>query len=181
MWKRCARAILVVKKVGGMPRQAQGPWIHTLLDGQAALALESIDIKDMCRRSARSSSSEYSIGTILCQNVRTCRRKPEGTLFHVDVDFGVWVEQRSCLQHAGTGSLMMCAWRSGRRFLFVHRTGGLMGPLVWRSWKVGSRMKPNIMLSSETTQSLNSWVFWNPLKNVKRSKFLRPGNKPGRR
>ena len=47
-WKRWARAALVVKKVGGMPPEALGPWIYTLLDGQAALALESIEITDMC-------------------------------------------------------------------------------------------------------------------------------------
>ena len=28
--------------------EALRPWLYTLLDGQAALALESIDIKDMC-------------------------------------------------------------------------------------------------------------------------------------
>ena len=47
-WKRWARAALVVKKVGGLPPEALGPWKYTLLDGQAALALESIDIKDVC-------------------------------------------------------------------------------------------------------------------------------------
>ena len=36
------------KKVGGVPPEALEPWIHTLLDGQAALALESVVIKDMC-------------------------------------------------------------------------------------------------------------------------------------
>ena len=42
------RAALVVKKVGGMRPEALGPWIYTLLDGQAAWALGSIDTKDMC-------------------------------------------------------------------------------------------------------------------------------------
>ena len=37
----------VVKKVGGMLPEAVGPWKYTLLDGQAALALESIEIKDI--------------------------------------------------------------------------------------------------------------------------------------
>ena len=31
-----------------MPPEALGPWIYTLLDGQSALALESIEIKGMC-------------------------------------------------------------------------------------------------------------------------------------
>ena len=48
VWKRWARAALVVKKVGRMPPEALGPWIYTLPDGQAALALESIEITDMC-------------------------------------------------------------------------------------------------------------------------------------
>ena len=42
------RAALVVKKVGGMRPEALGPWTYTLLDGQAAWALESVDTKDMC-------------------------------------------------------------------------------------------------------------------------------------
>ena len=44
VWKRWARAALVVKKVGEMPPEGVRPWIYTFLDGQA----ESIDIKDMC-------------------------------------------------------------------------------------------------------------------------------------
>ena len=48
VWKRWDPAALVVKNVCGMPPKALGPWMYTLLDGQAALALESIDIKDMC-------------------------------------------------------------------------------------------------------------------------------------
>ena len=48
VWTRWARAALVVKKVCGMSPEALGPWIYTLLDGQAALALESIEITDMC-------------------------------------------------------------------------------------------------------------------------------------
>ena len=50
MRKRWARAARVgqKKKVGGVPPEALEPWIHTLLDGQAALALESVVIKDMC-------------------------------------------------------------------------------------------------------------------------------------
>ena len=47
VWKRWARAALVGKKVGGMLPDALGPWIYTLVDGQAALALDSTDIKDM--------------------------------------------------------------------------------------------------------------------------------------
>ena len=46
--KRWARPALLVKKVGGMPPEALGPWRYTLLDGQAALALESMEITDMC-------------------------------------------------------------------------------------------------------------------------------------
>ena len=45
---RWARAGLVVKKVGGMLPEALAPWMYTLLDGQAAHALESVEIKDMC-------------------------------------------------------------------------------------------------------------------------------------
>ena len=48
VWKRWARAALVVKKVGRMPPEALVPFIYTLPDGQAALALESIEITDMC-------------------------------------------------------------------------------------------------------------------------------------
>ena len=48
VWTCAARAVLVVKKVGGMPPEALGPWKYTLLDGQAALALESTDVNDMC-------------------------------------------------------------------------------------------------------------------------------------
>ena len=48
VWKRWARAAFVVKKVGGMLPEALGPWIYIQKNGQAALALESIDIKDMC-------------------------------------------------------------------------------------------------------------------------------------
>ena len=48
VWKRWACAPLVVKKVGGMPPEALWPWMYTLLDGQAALALEAIKIRDMC-------------------------------------------------------------------------------------------------------------------------------------
>ena len=44
------RAALVVKRFGGMLPEALGPWMYTLLNGQAALALESIDIKDMCTK-----------------------------------------------------------------------------------------------------------------------------------
>ena len=45
-WKRWARAAHVVNKVGGTPPEALVPWMYALLDGQAALALESIEIKD---------------------------------------------------------------------------------------------------------------------------------------
>ena len=44
VWKRWARAALFVKKVGGTLPEALGLWIYTLLDGQPASALESIDI-----------------------------------------------------------------------------------------------------------------------------------------
>ena len=37
----------MVKKVGGIP-EALEPWIYTLLNGQDASTLESIEIKDMC-------------------------------------------------------------------------------------------------------------------------------------
>ena len=36
------------QKVGAMLPEALGPWGDTLVDGQAALALKSIDLKDMC-------------------------------------------------------------------------------------------------------------------------------------
>ena len=39
VWKRWARAALVVKKVGGLPPEALEPWIYTL---------ESVEITDMC-------------------------------------------------------------------------------------------------------------------------------------
>ena len=64
---------------------------------------------------------------VLSRTVRTCRWMPGATLSCVDVDCGVWVEQRSCLRHGETVSLMRCAWRSGRRFLVVHGIGILMG------------------------------------------------------
>ena len=44
--RRWARAALVVKKVGRMPPEALGSWIFTLLDGQAALAVAAIEIRD---------------------------------------------------------------------------------------------------------------------------------------
>ena len=47
VWKRWARAALV-KKLGGMHPEGLVPWIYTLLDGQAAKALDPINIKDMC-------------------------------------------------------------------------------------------------------------------------------------
>ena len=46
--KHWARADLVVKKLGGMPPEALEPRMYTLLDGPAVLALESIEIKEMC-------------------------------------------------------------------------------------------------------------------------------------
>ena len=46
-WQRWVRAALVVKKVGGMPPEALGLRIYTLLDGHAAVALEAIEIRDM--------------------------------------------------------------------------------------------------------------------------------------
>ena len=49
VWKRWTRAAPVVKKVGGMRPEALGPWMYTLLDGQAAPELESIEIKDLCK------------------------------------------------------------------------------------------------------------------------------------
>ena len=39
-WKRQARAALVFKRVGRIPPEAFGPWVYTLLDGQAVLTLE---------------------------------------------------------------------------------------------------------------------------------------------
>ena len=46
--KRWTRAAPVAKKVGGMPPGALGLCICSLLDGQAALALESIELEDTC-------------------------------------------------------------------------------------------------------------------------------------
>lgn len=47
LWKRWARAEIVVQKAKGTPPEALGPRLYTLLDGQAALALESVDICDI--------------------------------------------------------------------------------------------------------------------------------------
>ena len=104
-----------VKKVGGMPPEALGPWMYNLLDGHAALALESIDMKDMCTeggeelvfreldqrcpvkvavdRMGEAMEEALELGEKIMKNepvfsrkVRTCRRKPEGTKSCVDVD-----------------------------------------------------------------------------------------------
>ena len=47
VWKRCARAALVVKKSRCMTPNTMGPWLYTMLDGREALALEAFDIKDL--------------------------------------------------------------------------------------------------------------------------------------
>ena len=44
-----------------MLAEALKPWKYTLLDGQAALALQSIEIKDTCTEGAVGSSSENLI------------------------------------------------------------------------------------------------------------------------
>ena len=44
VWRRWAKAAIVVQKAKGMAAEALGPWLFTLLDGQAALALDAIDI-----------------------------------------------------------------------------------------------------------------------------------------
>ena len=46
VWKRCAKAAIVVQKATNTPAEAGGPWLYTLLDGQAALAVESVDISE---------------------------------------------------------------------------------------------------------------------------------------
>ena len=47
VWQRLARAALVVKKSGGMNPDPLCAWLWTMLDGQAALALEAFEIKDL--------------------------------------------------------------------------------------------------------------------------------------
>eukprot|EP00959_Pyramimonas_sp_CCMP1952_P452127 9466021-Pyramimonas_sp.AAC.1 len=47
VWKRWARAAIVVQKARGTPAEALGPWLYTLLDGQAALAVENVDLADI--------------------------------------------------------------------------------------------------------------------------------------
>ena len=54
-----------------------------------------------------------------------------------------------------SATLRRNARRSGRHLLRVRQIGGLMGPLVWKSWKTGSRTKPKITLSSGMTLNLN--------------------------
>ena len=44
MWKRWAKAAIVVQKAKNTPAEALGPWLYTLLDGQAALAVENVDV-----------------------------------------------------------------------------------------------------------------------------------------
>ena len=58
VWKCWAPAALVVKEVGGMRPETLGPWMYTLLDGQVALALDLIEINDICMDG---SSSENSV------------------------------------------------------------------------------------------------------------------------
>ena len=55
----------------------------------------------------------------------------------------------------------------------------------WKNLRTRSRTKPTITLSSGMTLCLNprlrpSWEPRNPWKKVTQTKFLRPGNKPGR-
>ena len=49
---RCGNVVLAQRLLfftaGGVSPEPLGPWHHTLLDSQAALAIELIEIKDMC-------------------------------------------------------------------------------------------------------------------------------------
>ena len=104
------------------------------------------------------------------KNVRTCRRKSEVHCFCVDVDLGAWEKPTTMSATAGAGEFDD-VWRSGRRLLGVHQIGGLMGLLLWMNGKVGSRMKPWIISTLETTLSLNprlrpSWMPKNPTFEV---------------
>ena len=47
VWKRWAKAAIVVQKAKNTPAEAAGPWLYTLLDGQAALAVENADISEI--------------------------------------------------------------------------------------------------------------------------------------
>ena len=47
VWKRWAKAAIAVQKVKNTPAEAVGPWLYTLLDGQAALAVENVDISEI--------------------------------------------------------------------------------------------------------------------------------------
>ena len=124
-------------------------------------------------------TTETCVLPAFSQNVRTYRRKSE---VHCFAWMSNWSLGKPTIMSAtaGAGSLMMCAWRSGRRLLDVHQIGGLMGLLLWMNWKIGSRMKPKIISTLETTLSLNPRLSPSWMPKYPRSKFLRPGNKPGR-
>ena len=46
-WKRWAKAAVVVQRARGTPEDALGPWLYTLLDGQAALAVQSLGLAEI--------------------------------------------------------------------------------------------------------------------------------------
>ena len=183
VWKRWARAALEVKKVSGMPPKALGPWMYTLLDGQAASALECgeelvlreldhrLPVKVAADRMGRGHGGEIMkktrqrrrctgrsrlAFTRLQTEGITCRQKPDAASFCVDVDSGAWVEQRPCLRHAEAGILVRYPRRSERRLLVVHRTGGRTELLVWMNWKTELRMSLRITWTSEVAWSLSA-------------------------
>ncbi|CAK0911130.1 unnamed protein product, partial [Prorocentrum cordatum] len=47
VWKRWAKAAVVVQTARNTPAEALGPWLYTLLDGQAALAVENVDLSEI--------------------------------------------------------------------------------------------------------------------------------------
>ena len=46
-WKRWVKAAIAVQKAKNVPAEALGQWLCALLDGQAALAVENVDIGEI--------------------------------------------------------------------------------------------------------------------------------------
>ena len=44
VWTRWAEAVIVAQKAKDTPAEAIGPWLCTLLESQAALSMENVDI-----------------------------------------------------------------------------------------------------------------------------------------
>ena len=53
VWRRCARTAIFVRKSAGISAEALGPWLHTLLGGEVALALEAFEIHDLSQKKRR--------------------------------------------------------------------------------------------------------------------------------